>query len=236
MKQKSRRQPTPSNLRNRGRGKKQKIVTWVILIFFLILSILGGLAAVQITRLQSAASGSSDAILVLGGSIKREMYVTQFAKQNPDIPIVISQGSASPCVQLIFDRDRAPAKNVWLERCAYSTFTNFTFSGELLKQWDVKKVKVITSQTHLPRAKWLAHILLGAKGIAVEIETVQEEGIPGNKEFWLKTALDVTRSLIWAIIEPYYSTECQQVERLSEIDITQWQSEDYQCEHQGQLD
>ncbi|MCT7982231.1 YdcF family protein [Laspinema sp. A4] len=236
MKQKSRSQPHPPPLQNRRRRKIKKIVTGVIFICFLILGILGGLATVQITRLQSATSGPIDAILVLGGSIKREMYVTQFAKQNPDLPIVISQGSASPCVQLIFERDRAPNQNVWLERCAYSTFTNFTFSGELLKQWNVKKVKVITSETHLPRAKWLAQILLGAKGIAVEIETVQEEGIPGNQEFWLKTALDVTRSLIWVIIEPFYSTDCQKVERLSEIDITQWQPEDYQCEHQGQLD
>ncbi|MCT7963730.1 YdcF family protein [Laspinema sp. D1] len=233
MKQKSRPQPTPSNLSTRGRGKTQKIVTGITVFFVLIL---GGFWAVQMLRLQSAAAGSVDAILVLGGSIKREMYVTQFARENPDIPIVISQGSASPCVQLIFDRDRAPNQNVWLERCAYSTFTNFTFSGELLKQWDVKKVKVITSETHLPRAKWLAQILLGAKGIAVEIETVEEEGIPGNKEFWLKTALDVTRSLIWAIIDQFYPSECQQVERLSEINITQWQPDDYECEHQGHLD
>ncbi|MBO0351744.1 YdcF family protein [Phormidium pseudopriestleyi FRX01] len=236
MKQKSRSQPNPPPLGNRGRRKTKKIVTGVIFICFLILGILGGLATAQITRLQSAASGPVDAILVLGGSIKREMYVTQFARQHPEIPIVISQGSAAPCVQLIFERDRAPVQNVWLEQCAYSTFTNFTFSGELLKQWDVKKVKVITSQTHLPRAKWLAQILLGAKNIAVEIETVPEEGIPGNKEFWLKTVLDVTRSLIWTLIEPFYSPDCQQVQRLSEIDLTQWQPEDYQCEHQGQLD
>lgn len=236
MKHKSRPQPTPPQLGHKLRGKKKKLVTQVILVFFVILGILGGFATAQIIRLQSAASGPIDAILVLGGSIKREIYVTEFAKQNPDLPIVISQGSASPCVWLIFDRDRAPAQNVWLEQCAYSTFTNFTFSGELLKQWDAKKVKVITSDTHLPRAKWLAQILLGAKGIAVEIETVEEEGIPGNQEFWLKTALDVTRSLIWAFIEPFCSPECQEVERLSEIDITQWQPEDYRCEHQGHLD
>ncbi len=233
MKQKSRPQPTPSKVGTRGRRKTQKIVTGVTVFFVFIL---GGFWAAQMLRLQSAAAGSVDAILVLGGSIKREMHVTQCARQNPDLPIVISQGSASPCVWLIFDRDRAPKQNVWLERCAYSTFTNFTFSGELLKQWDVKKVKVITSQTHLPRAKWLAQILLGAKGIAVEIETVPEEGIPGNKEFWLKTALDITRSLIWTLIEPFYSTECQQIQRLSEIDLTQWQPEDYRCEYQGQLD
>ena len=233
MKQKSPTQATSSNLGNRRRRKTQKIVTGVTVFFVLILS---GFWTAQMIHLQSAAAGPVDAILVLGGSIKREIYVTQFARENPDIPIVISQGSASPCVWLIFDRDRAPNQNVWLERCAYSTFTNFTFSGELLKQWDAKKVKVITSDTHLPRAKWLAQILLGAKGIAVEMETVEEEGIPGNTEFWLKTALDVTRSLMWAIIDQFYSRDCQQVQPLSEIDITQWHPDDYQCEHQGQLD
>ncbi len=233
MKQRSRPQQNSHQLGNSSAGRKKKIITGVTLIFSLIL---GGLAVVQMTRLESAAAGSVDAILVLGGSIKREMYVTQFAKQNPEIPIFISQGADPPCVWLIFERDRASKRNVWLERCASSTFSNFTFNAELLKQSQVKKVKVITSDSHLPRAKWLAQILLGAKGIAVEIDTVEEEGIPGNQEFWLKTALDVIRSVIWVLISPIYSPECDRVQRLSELDMAQWEGNDYRCEHQGQID
>ncbi|MGL5196573.1 MAG: hypothetical protein ACRC8Y_23525, partial [Chroococcales cyanobacterium] len=87
MKPKSPPQPTPAKIGTRGRGKTQKIVTGVTVFFVLIL---GGFWAAQMLRLQSAAAGSVDAILVLGGSIKREIYVTQFARENPDIPILIS--------------------------------------------------------------------------------------------------------------------------------------------------
>jgi hypothetical protein len=233
MKQTSPPPEPPTRPQNPRPGKKKKIALGITLLVALIL---GGFTLAQIIRLQFAAAGSVDAILVLGGSIKREIHVTQFAQTNPDIPIFISQGSAPPCVWLIFERDRASKQNVWLEQCAYSTFTNFTFSGELLKQSDVKKVKVITSASHLPRAKWLAQILLGAKGIAVEMETVEEEGIPGNQEFVLKTILDVIRSLIWVLIAQVYSPECDQVQPLNEVDMVQWELQGYECEHQGQLE
>lgn len=79
--------------------------------------------------LLQAARGPVDAYLVLGGSIPREIYVASIAKQYPDIPILISQGSPDPCIVLIFERDGAPMSRVWLEKCARSTFDNFYFSA-----------------------------------------------------------------------------------------------------------
>jgi len=49
-----------------------------------------------------------EAILVLGGSIRREIYVANLAQQYPDIPILISQGSEDPCILLLFERAKAP--------------------------------------------------------------------------------------------------------------------------------
>ncbi|TVP61169.1 MAG: YdcF family protein [Nodularia sp. (in: Bacteria)] len=180
-----------------------------------------------------ASSVPVDAFFVLGGSIRREIYVTQVTKKYPQVPVLISSGSQAPCIWLIFQREAADLQNVWLENCADSTFENFYYGIPILRQWGVHKVKLVTSPTHLPRAKWMAQILLGAHGIWVEPDIVEEQGIPGNYESRLKTGLDVTRSLFWAVFSHIVRPECSNVTRLAEVDMQAWQSRGFQCEHQG---
>ncbi|AKG24194.1 YdcF family protein [Calothrix sp. 336/3] len=172
---------------------------------------------------------------VLGGSITREIYVAKLVKQYPQIPVLVSQGSLPPCILMIFQRENTITNQVWLEECAHSTFDNFYYSVPILRQWGVRKVKVITSPTHLPRAQWMAQIILGSHGIWVEPEIIQEKGVPGNRENWLKTGLDVTRSLIWAILSQVLQPQCQQLTRLSDVNLAQWQSQGFKCEYQGKL-
>ncbi|WP_199336679.1 YdcF family protein [Oscillatoria sp. FACHB-1407] len=185
--------------------------------------------------LRSAAAAPVDALFVLGGSIKREIYVADLAKQYPDIPVLISTGSQDPCIRLIFERAETPLEQVWLEKCADSTFDNFFYSTPILERWDTHKVKLITSETHLPRAVWLAQILLGAHGIWVEPDIVLEEGVPGNRESWLKTAVDVGRSLVWAVVSQFYSPQCDRLTELTTVDLEEWQQRGFDCERQGNL-
>ncbi|MFE1746533.1 YdcF family protein [Coleofasciculus sp. H7-2] len=185
--------------------------------------------------LRSAASGSVDAYFVLGGSIRREIYVAQLAKQYPQSRILISQGSPEPCILLIFQRENAPIERVWLEKCADSTFGNFYYGVPILRQWGVKKVKLITSGTHLPRAMWLAQILMGAHGIWVEPEIVPEQGIPGNRESSFKTGLDLSRSLLWALVSQVYQPKCSKLIPLKDVDIKDWRQRGFKCEHQGNI-
>ncbi|MBE9212740.1 YdcF family protein [Plectonema cf. radiosum LEGE 06105] len=182
-----------------------------------------------------ASSKPVDAFFVLGGSIKREIYVAQLAEKYPQIPILISSGSLDPCIWLIFQRQAAPMSNVWLEKCADSTFDNFYYSIPILQNWGVHKVKLITSMTHLPRAKWIAQILLGAHGMWVEPDIIQEQGIPGNREHWLKTGLDVTRSLVWAGLSQIIKPQCSHVIQLNKVNLQEWQSRGFKCERQGNL-
>lgn len=191
---------------------------------------------VNILRLQAAASGSLDAFLVLGGSVRREIYVAELAKQHPETRILISQGSQDPCILLIFQREKAPIRQVWLEKCADSTFDNFYFNIPILREWGVRKVKLITSPTHLPRAKWMAQILLGAHGIWVEAEIVEEQGVPGNQESTLKTGLDVVRSLGWAVLSQFVQPKCSQVTPLTEVNLQQWRRSGFKCEHQAGIE
>jgi uncharacterized SAM-binding protein YcdF (DUF218 family) len=198
----------------------------------LILSWMG----INIAALRSAAAHPVEAFLVLGGSIRREIYAAELAKQQPHVPVLISQGSEDPCIWLIFQNLDVPLHQVWLEKCAESTFGNFFFSLPILQQWQVHKVKLVTSATHLPRALWLAHILLGAHGIWVEPDIAVEQGVPGNRESWGKTGLDVTRSLLWAVASYLYQPHCTDVKRLSAVNIAAAQRQGFDCEHQAGLE
>ncbi|MFB2936851.1 YdcF family protein [Aerosakkonemataceae cyanobacterium BLCC-F154] len=176
------------------------------------------------------------AILVLGGSITREIHVSELAKQSPEIPILISHGSLDPCILLIFQRATAPIDKVWLEKCANSTFGNFYFSLPILKEWQVKKVKVVTSATHLPRAIWLAQIMLGSHGIWVDLEIATEtKGVPANRESFLVTIADVARGLIWAVVSQFYEPKCTDLIPLSQVNLNDWKTKGFKCERQANL-
>jgi uncharacterized SAM-binding protein YcdF (DUF218 family) len=177
-----------------------------------------------------------DAILVLGGSIRREIHVAGLVKSSPNIPVLISSGSADPCIWLIFQREQSPIENVWLEKCAQSTFENFYYGVPILQAWEAQHVKLITSETHLPRALWLAKITLGSHGIWVDLDLASEQGIPGNRESWVKTTVDVGRGLIWAGVSQIIKPKCDRIVPLSKVDMATWQSSGFKCEHQGNLE
>jgi uncharacterized SAM-binding protein YcdF (DUF218 family) len=202
--------------------------------FFRILCLLWGCWLIVTTiTLVFASSRPVDALFVMGGSIRREIYVAQQAKQNPQIPILISSGSPDPCIWLIFQREAADLQNVWLENCADSTFDNLYYGIPILRRWGVHKVKLISSPTHFPRAKWMAQILFGAHGIWVEPEVVQEKGRPANREYWWKTGFDLTRSLIWAVLGQVIHPQCSKVTKLTDVDMQAWERQGFKCERQG---
>jgi len=196
--------------------------------------LLGGWLLIITLKLYSAALGPTDAFFVLGGSIRREMYVAELAKQHPEIRVLISQGSEDPCILLVFQREQAPLSQVWLEKCADSTFDNFYFNIPLLNRWGVRKIKLITSTTHLPRAQWMAQIMLGAHGIWVEPDIIEEQGT-GNWETFYKTGLDLARSLGWVAFSYFVQPKCTKSLALSEVDLEAWRNSDFKCERQDEL-
>ncbi|MCT7950891.1 YdcF family protein [Ancylothrix sp. C2] len=212
-------------------SKLRRFLVYGLLIFFVAGALITGQWLLKVhSVLQKSASEPVSAILVLGGSIQREIYAAELAKTNPKIPILISQGSADPCIWLLFQRAGAPLDQVLLEKCAHSTFDNFKFSLPILQSWQVKKVKVITSPSHLPRAQWLAQIMLGSHGIWVDIELAQQKGMPGNREFWLKTSLDLIRATVWVFLSQFNLPECSNVIPLSSVDIQTWHPDSFKCE------
>jgi uncharacterized SAM-binding protein YcdF (DUF218 family) len=173
----------------------------------------------------------ADAIFVLGGSIQREIYVAEIANRYPDLPILISRGSDTPCIQKIFLKLQARMNNVWIENCANSTFENFFFGVPIIRQWGTHKVKIITSSTHLPRAQWMAQVQFGAQGIATEVELADGPGVPANQESTRKTILDLTRSILWSGLSPVISPYCSDLVELINFNEKDWLNKPYHCEH-----
>ncbi|MGY6530522.1 MAG: YdcF family protein [Cyanobacterium sp.] len=209
----------------------------IVLFFILgIITIITLHLLANVFQAQQNAQQPTDAYLVLGGSITREIYIAQVAKENPDIPIIISTGSDDPCILLLFEREGARLDNTWLETCADSTFDNFFFSVPILKSWGVRKVKMITSETHLPRAGMMAKISLISQGMAVDVNGIPEvDGIPANHESDLKTKLDVTRSLWWAWAGQFINPPCHKVINLADVDLETWQQKGFACESRGRI-
>ncbi|MEM9976893.1 MAG: YdcF family protein [Cyanobacteria bacterium P01_D01_bin.2] len=184
-----------------------------------------------------SSQAPTDAYLVLGGSIRREMHMAQLASTfSTPLPILISAGSADPCIRLLFEQAGAPLDQVWLEPCADSTFGNFFYTVPMLERWGTHRVTLVTSGSHTGRAVTLARILLGAQGIWVEPLIVDETGIPGNQETRLKTTLDVGRSLLWAVVAQVYKPDCGRVLPLASVDLTQWRQRGFKCEHQAGIE
>ncbi len=202
----------------------------------LLLLTLGGTGWLHQRFLAPPLPAQPQAIVVLGGSIRRELFVAARVAQGLDLPIVISRGSPDPCIYRLFQQFGAAMDRVWLELCAFSTFDNFRFTVPLLQQWGVRRVEVVTSGSHLARASLLAWIMLGSHGIQVDMVTAQEDGIPGNEEAWWKTTLDGMRAVGWAIASQVRLTPCAQVRPLSQVDMALWERTGYRCEHQGGLD
>lgn len=201
----------------------------------LLLMVMGWLIVSAIALTQSAMQ-PIDGVLVLGGSIQREIYAAELSMRHPQLPVLISQGSDAPCIRKIFERDQSPVHRVWLEQCADSTFGNFYFGLPILQAWGVRHVQVVTSPTHLPRALWLARVMLSSHGIWVTPSLVEETGVPGNQESWWKTSLDVSRGGLWAVAGLFYRPKCNDILPLSQVDLSSWNSEVVQCERQAGLD
>lgn len=203
-----------------------------------LLSLLAGVtlwSAVVGTQLYHHAQRPADAVLVLGGSIRRELFIAQSVAAGNPLPVLISQGSQPPCIRILFDRVAAPTDTVWLETCAESTFDNYRYSLPTLQQWKVHHIQVVTSASHLPRARWLAAIMLGSHGIWTEVTPVVEQGVPANSESPLKTALDLTRALGWAVLSQLYNPHCDRLFPLMSVDVDTWKEQGFKCEHQADI-
>lgn len=137
------------------------------------------------------------AILTLGGGSNREEFTALFAQFYPHIKIWVSSGKPLHKVQEIFHAAGIPDYRLHLDYRATDTVTNFTTLVEVFQQQQIQHIFLITSEFHMPRAKAIATIILGSRGIAFTPVSVPSK--PTELESILRILRDTIRSLLWIV-------------------------------------
>ncbi|MBD2297283.1 YdcF family protein [Nostoc sp. FACHB-190] len=139
----------------------------------------------------------SQAILTLGGGSDREEFTASFAHFYPDLKIWVSSGSPPKRAREIFHAAGIDKNRVYLDYEATDTVTNFTTLVDTFKQQQIQHVFLITSKFHMPRAKAIATIILGSRGIAFTPVSVPSHSTELESIF--RILRDILRSLLWII-------------------------------------
>ena len=136
------------------------------------------------------------AILTLGGGIEREDFTAQFAQSHPNLPVWVSTGSPPKVARKLFQDAGIADRQVYLDRRATDTVTNFTTLVADFKKRDFQHIYLITSDFHMPRSKAIAFFVLGSYGIAYTPVAIPSQRSPEPK---LKIIRDTARAVVWLI-------------------------------------
>ena len=134
------------------------------------------------------------AIFCLGGDHPREKLAAKLAHKNSNLLIWVSSGSDDQITNQIFHNAGIPTNKYFLDNRATDTVTNFTTLVTDFKQHQIKHLYLITSDFHMTRARAIATIVLGSRGIAV---TPMEVRTQRDREPTSKILRDIGRSVLW---------------------------------------
>lgn len=135
-------------------------------------------------------------ILVLGGGEPREAAAAQFSAQHPQLEIWISSGQ-QPAISIeIFQQAGIDRHRLHFDHQAVDTVTNFTTTVGQLQQKNIRHIYLVTSDFHMRRAKAIAFLALGSRGIAYTPIALASKT---TSEPLIKVARDVGRSLLWLV-------------------------------------
>jgi uncharacterized SAM-binding protein YcdF (DUF218 family) len=136
------------------------------------------------------------AVLVLGGDLRREEFAADFAQRHPELPVWISGGSNPEFTQAVFADARIPGNQVHIDRSAVDTVTNFTTLADTLQAQQIRNVYLVTSDYHMRRSQMIGEIVFGSRGISLRPVPVPSQR---PAESWVKVVRDMGRALIWVL-------------------------------------
>lgn len=135
-----------------------------------------------------------EAVLVLGGSADREAAAAHLAHQQPDLLVWVSKGEKYLDSVRIFSTAGIHFSRVHLDYQASDTVTNLTTTVAQFQQQQIKHIYLLTSAFHMRRAKAIAFLVLGSRGIAYTPFIIPSDR-PAESNF--KVVRDGVRSLLW---------------------------------------
>lgn len=134
------------------------------------------------------------AIFVLGGHEDRERAAAKLAAKYPDLPVWVSSGSPEGYVKRIFAKAGVQRDRLHLDYQAKDTVTNFTTLVDKLNRQGIHSVYLVTSDTHMARARLVGEIIFGSHGIVIKPLSVPSHSSVESPE---KSVRDVARALLW---------------------------------------
>lgn len=136
------------------------------------------------------------AILVLGGSPDREVFVADFAQDHPDLPIWVSSGSNPEYAEAVFADAGIDPQRIHLDYTAIDTVTNFTTLVDQFKAQGIDNLYLVTSDFHMRRARVIGTIVLGSRGIDFQPIAIPTDRPPESID---KAIRDGARAVLWVI-------------------------------------
>jgi hypothetical protein len=79
---------------------------------------------------------------------------------------------------------------------------------------------------------FMAQVMLGAKGMWVELQLVPNTG--GQRSIF-PLAWQVVASFVWAVVSQIYEPHCANVRQLSEVDMNYWFKQGFYCAPQAEV-
>lgn len=142
---------------------------------------------------------SPQAILTLGGGQEREEFTAQFAQQHPNLEIWVSGGIRPEQARKIFQTAGIPNEQLHIDCRAVDTVTNFTTLVTDFKKKNLQHLYLITANFHMARAKAIATLILGSRGIAFTPVPITNQPINRHHSFesWYRNLRDVIRAIVW---------------------------------------
>ena len=135
------------------------------------------------------------AALTLGGDVRREYYAARLAAKYPHLEVWISSGKAPSVSKSIFLEAGIDLNRLHIDAQAVDTVTNFTTTVEQFQKRGIKHLYIVTSDFHMKRAKAIAFLILGSKGIAYTPVFVHSSVAPPESN--LRIIRDIVRSIAW---------------------------------------
>lgn len=135
-----------------------------------------------------------EAVVVLGGHEAREKFAADLAREHPHLDIWVSSGSPQKYVERIFAFRGIESDRLHLNYRADDTVTNFTTLVDELKASSIDSVYLVTSDSHMTRARIIGEIVFGSRGIIIKPMAVPSQ-LPS--ESLVESFRDSARAILW---------------------------------------
>ena len=142
------------------------------------------------------------AILILDGTDRRVQFGATFASLHPELPVWISGYCAKRAgVYTAFETTGVAVRRIYYDLRATDTVTHFTTLVSDYVERDIHHVYMVTSDFHMARAKAIATLVFGSRGVAIAPVSEPTNLQPREtEESWLKVGRDTLRSLSWLVV------------------------------------